>query len=380
MGSDERIDQCLELVRAGLIVPVLSGEYAGFSDRLVRELKGKDHISTYEASYFHDAQLWKISGGRRICEHCYDERKKKVIDRTKSLENPRAARAIKLLVERTARNLRPPIFPDYDILDSLEEAICERDGPRIVQLSDVSRVIRQIRDAQIWTSALPVSASDLQGVPPHISSEMDEGRLVSLGLHQLIADGLALKIPMDIPLARYAEIVRDFQPRISAVVTRVVGKGGKKGSGFDAMSREISRLNNEIDRIKNLKRYLVVEAMAEPIRKNKALVIATVVAGALGWGGSLVGCASALAAGGAVKAAKRYKIGDKLLASLKDNRPLAKLGSRIQTDFVQPQVDKVMAHYLQTDLPTVTVLALKRDLKKLNLERVENAVRDKTAA
>ena len=274
----------------------------------MRELEAKDHISTYEAACFLDAQLWNLSGGHRICDHCYDERTKKIIDRAKSLEEPRVLRAIKLLVNRTAKNLSPPIFPDYEILDAMEEAISERDGARIIQLSDVSEVIKQIRDAQIWNSALPVSASDLEGVPAHLSSEMDEGRLVSIGLHRFIAEGLALKIPLDIPLPQYAEIIREFQPRISAVVSRVVDKAGKKGSGFEAMSREILRLNTEIDRIKNLKRYLVVEAMAEPIRKNKALVTATLVAGALGLGGSLVGCASALAAGGAMKAAKRHKM------------------------------------------------------------------------
>lgn len=269
------------------------------------------------------------------------------------------------MVEQAARNLRPPIFPDYELMDAMEIAISENDGRRIVQLSHLSKVIRGIRKAQVWNSALPVSASDLEGAPPHISAEMDEGRSVSIGLNMFIAEGLALKLPMDIPLPRYAELVREFQPRISAVVKRVVDKAGKKGSGFEAMGREISRLNNEIDRIKNLKRYLVVEAMAEPIRKNKALVTATLVAGALGLSGSLVGCASALAAGGVMRAAKRYKIGDKLLASLKENKPLAKLGSKVHDEIVRPQVDKVMAHYLQADLPAVTVLALRRDLEKV---------------
>ena len=366
IGTDERIDQCLELVRAGLIVPVLADKYSEFPDRIVAELKTRDHISTYEAAYFIDAQLSRISRGHRLCDHCFDGRTSKVIERAKILASPKMLRAIKAAVEQAAENLRPPIFPDYEIMDALELAISDHDGARIIQLSDVSGVIKQIREAQIWNSALPVSASDLEGAPPHISSEMDEGRLVSIGLHRCIAEGLALKIPMDVPLPQYAEIIQEFQPRISAVVSRVVDKAGKKGSGFESMSREISRLNNEIDRIKNLKRYLVVEAIAEPIRKNKALVTATLVAGALGLGGSLVGCASALAAGGAVKAAKRYKIGDVLLASLKGNKSLAKLGSKIQTEIVQPQVDKVMAQYLQADLPAITILAIKRDLEKLN--------------
>lgn len=366
VGSDEQIDQCLELVRAGLILPVLCGEYSSFPDRIVRELRTKDHISTHEAAYFYDAQLWKISGGRRICDHCYDGRTSSVIERAKSIESARAKRAIKVLVELTAKNLSPPIFPDYEILDAIEEAISEHDGARIVQLSKLSAVIKQVRDAQIWNSALPVSASDLKGVPPHISAEMDEGRLVSIGLHQFIAEGLALKIPMVIPLPQYAEIVREFQPRISAVVSRVVDKAGKRGLGLEAMSREISRLNNEIGRIKNLKRHLVVEALAEPIRKNKALVTATLVAGALGLSGSLVACGSALAVGGAMRAAKRYNIGAKLLSSFKDNEPLAKLGTKIREDIIQPQVDKVMARYLQTDLPAITVLAVKRDLERLN--------------
>jgi hypothetical protein len=213
---------------------------------------------------------------------------------------------------------------------------------------------------------LPVNASDLQGAPPHISSALDEGRLVSLGLQRYIAEGLALKVPMDIPLPRYAEIVREYQPRIAAIIGQIVNKTGKKGAGFDAMSREISRINNEIDRIKNLKRYLIVEGMAEPIRKNKAMVAATLVAGTLGLVGSLPGCAGALAAGGAIKAAKRFKIGERLVASLKENKPLAKLTNRIRADVIQPQIEKIMACYLRADLPAVTVLALKRDLAQLN--------------
>lgn len=47
--------------------------------------------------------------------------------------------------------------------------------------------------------------------------------------------------------------VREYQPRITGIVDEVIQGTGDKGTGFDAVSREISHLNNAIERIKKFK-------------------------------------------------------------------------------------------------------------------------------
>lgn len=118
----------------------------------------------------------------------------------------------------------------------------------------------------------------------------------------------------------------------------------------------------QLDGLRNLKRKLVLEAIVEPLRTNKSLVVSGLVAGALGLAGSLVGCASAAVAGGVVKAASKTKRGEEFAKKILRDRAVGKLARRVHRD-LQPQLHRLLALYLQAELPAVRVLAIREELE-----------------
>jgi hypothetical protein len=369
LKTEQEVKQYLSLVKNELIIPVLMGEYADYPDPLVDALRIRDHVSRYELNIFHSVQLTRISRGRQICECCFDKEKDKIF---KYFNGDGNETELRELIDDAANKLKPPIYPDYELLGEMENAVKTRDADKMVQLSELAGVIRQVRWAQIWNGALILDAADLASAPENISSELDAGRRTSLALREYVSQGLGVRIPINIPIDRYAELVKEYQPRISAVVDGIIDKAGRQQSTFGAASKEISQLNNEISRIKNLNKYLVLEAIAAPLRHNKALIAAGLTACAwFGLGGGLVGCAGAVAAKSAIKRARNIGAIDGAIEALSKHTEVGNLARKLKTD-ARPYVDALIAKYLSAKLPAVSVLSIRRAMEREHAVSLRN--------
>jgi hypothetical protein len=362
VASETTFEEYAALLRNRLITPVLMAPYKYYPQRILDGLKSIDHVSSYEAFQFRAHRLWD-QHDVVLCAHCFGERRKTILSHANELNDEKHYLR---LINSAFACLAPAIFPDFELADEIERATKEKDLQGLDRLHHVSQLIHKIRTAQTWNGALPINAADLALLPDNVSSDVEEGRRISISLRNYAADGLGIKIPRDIPIDRYAEIVRENQPRITAVVDRVVSKAGHKAPGFDALCREISRMNNEIERIKGLKRYLLLEAIAEPVRKNKALVASALVTAALGLGGSLGACIGTGVAGGAVHFGKKTKLGAAISAKFANNVSLNKFGRKLHGDLIQPSLERVLSIYLQARLPAVSVLAIQQDLENVS--------------
>jgi hypothetical protein len=158
------------------------------------------------------------------------------------------------------------------------------------QLSRMSYVISQIRIGEAFNSPVLLEDSDLSRLPKDISVGGNEARAQAAKINKMVADGLGISIPTNIRLESYIELVKDYQPRISNAIRAVLGSENTQASITDA-SRNIIAINSEIERIKNLRRYTILEAGISFYKNNSTLVNGTLLAGALGFTGSLTGCA-----------------------------------------------------------------------------------------
>jgi hypothetical protein len=356
LKTSDDLDTYVSLVRHGLIVPVLMGRYSEYPAPLVEELRIRDHISCYELSLYSAVRLYEISGSQSICPDCFEKRRDKV------LEQVRDAPKVLKFVKAATNKLLPPVYPDYELLDEFERAVSNKDGDKIVQLSDLAQAIKEMRWAQVWNGALTLDAHDLAAIPENLAAEFEQSRQLSCELRQYVADGLGVKVPLDIPIDRYAELVVEFQPRIASVVDRIVKAASRKRAPFEAAGKELSKLNNEIARIKGLKRFMVMEAIAAPIRKNKALIATSLTMGALfGIGGGLVGCAAAAATKGIVSRAKKTKYVKGAIEAITDQPEVKRLGRKVKSE-TQPYIDTLVSKYLQAELPAVSVLAMRKSI------------------
>lgn len=258
------------------------------------------------------------------------------------------------------QNLEPFFAPDYEILDEVQAAVAEKDTHSLGQLEEMSLFLKRLRAAQIWYSSMPVSATDIIDLPVKYVSDVGDARLVAGSLREFVSDGLGIKIPTNIPIEKYAELVREFQPAICKALSELLSGSERQPSDFSAVAKQISRVNAEIDRMKNLKRYMLLESVVETCANNKGLVAAGIITGALGLGGSLWGCVGAAGAGVAGKAARKFGVLDGRV-KLSGAKHLKKLGGAIHRE-IQPAIDRLLAVYLSSDVPSVSVLEIRRRL------------------
>jgi hypothetical protein len=120
-----------------------------------------------------------------------------------------------------------------------------------------------------------------------------------------------------------------------------------------ALMSSINSINRDIERIKNLRRFMIIEALAGFTDNNPALVASALIAGALGLAGYVFGCA-AVPAGAAVDFVKRS-------GKLKGSSATKRLKRKLHSD-VQPSLDKLIARYVGTTPITMHVLSIRKNI------------------
>lgn len=334
------------LARTGLIVPVLTSRYEAYSGPIMELLNGIDHVSTYEYGAFRRVAMSKISGMQGLCGHCVMEERKAL---TEGLTAPyeRKVRAV-------CQNLTPFLRPDYQLLDDLERAVFEKNQKHIAQLFDLSKAISASRTAQAFRASLVMKGEDLLALPVAGSLEIAGAREAAISLDQLVGEGLGLRIPIDIPVATYIELVQDFRPRIQAITKCVTDNATSEDDlSMKRLLSSIGDINREIERIRGLRRNLVLEAIVSLAKRNPAVTASVLIAGAVGLGGSVLGCVGVPLAA-AVDLAKRA-------GRLRGSEPANRLGRKIRRD-LQPSMDKLIAHYLGSNSLATQVMSVRRQV------------------
>ena len=290
-----------------------------------------------------------------LCPHCVDNRENKLCSIVKGKRGaPRQRREL----HRIVGNIHPYVFPDYELLDEVERAFRDSDSELARQLLDLSFIIRATRTAQVFSAALYMRESDFTRIPEGIVEETDKMRRAGLALRKIVTDGLGLKVPLDLPIEQYAELVSDYRPRILSLTEGIIGnsKEGEKSLSFKALLETITEINREIERIKGLKRHLLLEAIVGFIDKNRAFTVSALVAGALGLGGSLVGCAGSVAAGIGTDIARKT-------GKLRGSKAVNRLGRKIHRD-LEPSMNALIAKYVGSNELAVHVLSVRQQIGK----------------
>lgn len=339
------------LAKAGLIVPVLTGAYRFYPEHMVELLSGLDHISWHEFDFYRHVALNTLSP-RFLCGHCVKEREDNLATKLSGMKN---AREIKDKIHELLVNLSPFLHPDYELIDELERAVINKDRHHLNQLLALSQAISTARTAQAYSAALVIKDQELRDVPTVHSSAANDARQTAFMLGQIVGEGLGLKVPADIPVDTYVELVKDFRPRILAITKEVT----EDASSDDEISMKklltaIADINREIERIKGLRRHLLLEAVVGFAKRNPALTTSALVAGTLGLGGSILGCAGVPVAA-AVDVAKRA-------GKVRPGKAMARLGRKIHRD-IQPTLDKLIALYVGSNPLASQIMSIRDQIK-----------------
>jgi len=343
----EHYPQFKTLVKSGLVVPVLVGSYKFYNEELRDFIVAHDHVSYWEFAGYRVLRV-TAAGDETLCRHCLGKRED---DLFKKISGRKNADDYKDALRRFINHLAPLPVSDSEILELGIKYYQQGKLKPLRQLVRMSNVIDQIRVGEAFNSPVLLEDSDLARLPENISLSGNEARAQAAKINKMVAEGLGISIPTDLRLETYIELVKDYQPQISKAIRAVLGSKNYQASVADA-SKSIIAINSEIERIKSSRRYAVLEAGISFYQNNSTLVNGTLLAGALGLTGSLIGC---VATGGAALGAKVAKSKGWLKST-----PATERMRHIVARDLQPMVDLVLKPYLGATTPAVSVLSLQK--------------------
>lgn len=352
--NPDNLEAFQKLVRAGIITPILVAPYGKYPEPVIEAIKGLDHISCYEFSFYRYLAL-TLATDEGVCVHCIDKYEDEIISIVKG---KRGAPSCREHLGIVLQNLHPFIAPDFELLDDVKAAFQSFDQEHISQLSDLSYTIRSTRTSQAFNAALTIKENEFSRLPKGIAEETDKARTATLELAKLVTEGLGLSIPIDIPTDNYIELITDFRPRIVSVLENAFSEAVNDVGELSVKNllSTVYEINREIERVKGLKRHMLLEAIVGFVNNNRAFTVSTLVAGAMGLGGSLVGCAGSVTAGIVTDMARKS-------GKLRGNISMERLGRKIHRD-LSPSMDTLIAKYVGSSGVPIHVLSIRKQISK----------------
>lgn len=343
-----------KFVQKGAVIPVLSSGYRFYPDEVVEFVSAHDHMSVWAFGLYKQAALFADSG-RGVCAHCVEENTERALTCVKGRPDYSKYEGH---VNQIRANLWPYVRPDFELFEATFEACKAANLNELKQLQKVSYGIEAVRTAQAFDAPLLLRSDDFHLLPNGILRKDDEASRIQAEMKQYALDGLGLRIPTDIDVEEYIELVSDYRPSISKVISGVTTADNCLASGFVSMTdvqKEVIRINSEIERIKGLRRSVVLNACVGFYKDHPQLVTATLVMSALGLTGHLLGCA--VAGGAQVARGVARKLGGK-----QESEESARLKAVAKRDLL-PLVDRLIAAYVGSDARAVSVLSLRNTIE-----------------
>lgn len=341
-----------KLTESGLVVPMLAGPYKEYPDEVVELLTGVDHISYHEFSFYRFAMVMRAHQNQ-LCRHCVKEREKVVLEMAKALQDKGVR---KRYIEQVYSNLFPFVDEDDKFLEQVERAVKLGQVAQIRRLYRLSYSIRGARTAAAFHASQVLSANELSSLPSGLTTSGDEARAVALQLKALVAEGLRLRFPENLPIDHYIELVKDYQPRLAGLNRSILSSASQDGEvSIGNLQRTIGAFNRDIERIKGLRRHMILEALVGFAASNPALVAGGFVAGTLGLTGSLLGCA-AVPVGVAADLVKKA-------GKIKPNEAASRVVRKLRRD-IQPSIDRLIARYTSSSTTAINVLTIRQEVDR----------------
>jgi hypothetical protein len=338
----------------GAIIPVLTSPYRFYPEYITDFLSSHDHISAY-AFRFYKQLVLRSEESRGVCGHCVEKVTTQAMDYVREKKNIDEFRES---LDRIQRNLWPFIRPDFQLVEASVDA-CKRGSIRdLRQLEKVSGGVNAVRTAQVFAAPILLRSDEFDKLPEGIVREDDAADRVRVEMQKYALNGLGLRVPTNINLDEYIELVSDYRPAITKIVSGVTDVAcSEVGSvSMSDVQREVMRINSEIERIKGLRRSIVLDACVGFYRDNPKLTTASLIMCALGLSNHLLGCAVT----GGVQVAREIK---SRISGRDQSEEGKRLRSVVKRDSL-PFVDSLIAAYVNSDARSVSVLSLRKIFEK----------------
>jgi hypothetical protein len=264
-------------------------------------------------------------------------------------------------------NLYPYVGSDAPVLDVLERAIASGNPNRLDQVVTMTYAMNQARTADVLRAAPIIRDTEFNSLPLRRDPRVANAISTAARVRSMVTDGFKLTIPTDIPIDEYIELIKDYRPQILSLTKDLIKDASTGGDlSLTSLMKSITAINSEIERIKGLRRFMLIEAFAGFSRNHPALTASTLIAGALGLAGHFFGCATAPAVGAVTDVAKRA---GKLNSPEQSKRLVRKLHADLQ-----PTLDSLIARCVGTTSIAMHVFSIRKNLAEATIKREKKRI------
>jgi hypothetical protein len=244
--NDDIKSKCEALIKRGLVIPILTGEYSEFPQDFAELVLNYPHINTYELFYLELLQKRK-DGQLGVCPICAA----KEIKLEKTMNE--LSEDKKKLLQGTFENFTAFTETDLKLLESVTKALVNNDEAEIKRYTTQASVKTDLTTASAINSKLQISISDLNnlglGAPSPDITEFSDGE-------EFISKSLLLNYAKDLPFERYLDIFVEKRKRIANLSRSIINKaGGNCQESLSQIRNELEEINNEILEIQKSRRY-----------------------------------------------------------------------------------------------------------------------------
>lgn len=339
------------LVERNIITPILLAPYKMYQEDLADFVYNRAHVNRYEFNTFRNMTVFAESSSS-LCSHCVGNWKRSV---RRLLDGRPELGVSKREFDRFTANISPYVVPDSELLEEFRRAIKNRDGLYANALCSLSETIYGVRTSQAFNAPISLSNREFSLLPRGITTELDEAAAACNFLDEQVANGVGLRVRPNVKLDEYIDLIEDYRPNLSAIVSELSsGLPENKEKAVVSLQRKIMELNTEIDRIKNSRRNMILEAGIEFYGRNSILLNATITAGVFGLVGGLAGCASGAVASGAATIAGRKRW-------ISGGPAVERYVQKLKAD-LQPFLSAVISKYVGSTQLAVNVMSIRRVL------------------
>lgn len=352
-ASRANLDPLFKLSRAGLVVPVLLSFYKHYDQTFTKEIRGIDHISAQEFEFFSNLRLGK---GEVVCQTCAWEQISKTLEVLKRRPGVRYARET---MKEIFKSSYPYLKRDEYVFYLAEQAIKDGNLHYLEPLRNLSWTLKSLRSAETLNAAVLLDPDELLPEEEILSNE-EQIRQLRIALRSELIDGLAINVPIDLPIDTYIEMIREVQPQINNLVQEEIAGPcrGKSEQAITRIRRRVMEINRQIERLECSTSYAAVNALGKVIKDNPLMFAGILSAAAAGLAGSLAGCAVA----GGYTVRKVAQLAKKYSQS-PESPEVGRFGRLLRRD-LQPGLDKLIAKYMGVESAAVRVLNIRKRLEQ----------------
>lgn len=343
-----------------IIIPILQNPYSSYNNNFSDIILQYPHISMYEFDTFRTLRLYdEVKKG--ICPSCASESLNKCYELIEqNLDMFPKDKPVnyyqKYFTHIMAPALKPFLYPDYLLINEIENSINEHNFVKYDQLSETCSLIHHLRSSQAFKTIPQIKFNEVNTINDLLNSTYSNIKYDVTEIENAISNGLKLVYNSKLPLDIYLDIITKNRSKINKITKNIIeGSDPNKDTYYSDIITKIEEINSEIIEIQQSKRHELLNIITNFLKNNTTLLTGCFIGAALGLTGHGLEFLG-LGAGSGIIAQNLLKNKINITDDLKPQI------SRLLLNLT-PGYERLLAYYLSKELEVIQIWIVQKQFR-----------------